>query len=192
MADNGRKRVIGRRYSLNAPVPGEAKRLAADLLPRLTAFERVRDDHTLLVKRFGGKAESGRRGESGASHRLATLRKRVRPVLEDMPPFEARLTGIDRFERPIRGSGPVIYFGIESPGIYRVHRRLVEEFGAVADLEGEDYTPHVTLARGGSPETARELVDEMGEVGPIEWTVSELRFFDPRYRETVGCVPLPA
>jgi hypothetical protein len=183
--------VIGRRYSLNAPVPGEAKRLAADLLPRLTAFERVREDHTLLVKRFGGGEKNMERG-SNASHRLATLRKRVRPVLEDVPPFEARITGIDCFERPTRGSDPVLYFAIESPGVRHVHRRLVEEFGAVADLEGEDYTPHVTLARDGSLETARELVSEMGEIDPIEWTVSELRFYDPRYRETVGRVPLPA
>jgi 2'-5' RNA ligase len=109
-------------------------------------------------------------------------------VLEGMPPFEARITGIDRFERPTRGSGPVLYFAIESKGIDRVHRRLVEEFGAVADLEGEAYTPHVTLARGGSLAAARELV---GDVEPIEWTVSELRFYDPRYRETVGRVPLP-
>jgi hypothetical protein len=185
--------VIGRRYSLNAPVPGEAKRLAADLLPRLTAFERVREDHTLLVKRFGGgEGDTGRQGKDGVSHRLATLRKRVRPLLEDVPPFEARITGIDCFERPIRGSGPVLYFAIEGQGVRRVHRRLVEEFGAVTDLEGEDYTPHVTLARDGSPEIARELIDEMGEIEPIEWTVSELRFFDPRYWETVGRVPLPA
>lgn len=192
-ADNGRKRVIGRRYSLNAPVPGEAKRLAADLLPRLTAFERVREDHTLLVKRFGGgERGTGRRRKGGADHRLATLRKRVRPVLEDVPPFKARITGIDCFERPTRGSDPVLYFAVESPGVRRVHRRLVEEFGAVADLEGKDYTPHVTLARDGSLETARELVGEMGAIEPIEWTVSELRFYDPRYRETVGRVPLPA
>ena len=170
-------------YSLNASIPGEAKRLASELFPRLVAFERVREEHTLLVKRFesaeldGGKAE------------LATLGKRVRSALAGVSAFEVRVTGIDRFEQPARGPGPVVYLAIESTGLERLHRRLVAEFGAVGEIEGEAYTPHVTLARGGSIDAARELTAGV-EIAPIEWTVSELRLFDPRDRETIGRVSL--
>lgn len=184
-------------YSLNVPVPGDAKRLAADLFGQLVAFDRVRDRHTLVVKRFedatpdgdGNERPSNRNHRPSGAHELATLRERVRPALVGTPAFEARITGIGCFEQPVRGPGPVIYLAVESPGLHRVHRRLVDEFGAVADLEGEAYTPHVTLARGGSIDAARTLV---GDVDPIEWVVSELHFFDPRYRETVGRVSLPA
>lgn len=185
-------------YSLSVSVPGEAKRLASELFPRLLAFDRVREEHTLLVKRFEPAGSSGSRENKpnrGNEHglrggqKLATLRKRVGPILDGTPAFEARITGIDCFEEPTRGPGPVLYFAIESPGLYRVHRRLVEEFGAVPELEGAEYTPHVTLARGGSLGDARELV---GSVEPVEWVISELRFWDPRYRETLGRVSLSA
>jgi hypothetical protein len=170
-------------YSLNASVPGEGKRLASELFPRLVAFERVREEHTLLLKRF----ESAGPNREGTE--LATLEKRVRSTLVGVSAFEARIAGIDCFEEPIRGPGPVLYFTIESSGLDRVHRQLVAEFGAVAGLEGEAYTPHVTLARGGSIEAARKVMEGV-EIDPIEWTVSELRFFDPRRRETIGRVPL--
>lgn len=181
-------------YSLNVPVPGEAKRLAADLFPRLAAFDRVRKRHTLVAKRFedatrGDGTERTRSHGSSGNHELATLRERVRPALVGTPAFEARIAGIEVFEQPVRGPGPVLYLAVESPGLHRLHRRLVSEFGAVPELEGEAYTPHVTLARGGSVDAARRLVDD---VEPIEWVVSELHFFDPRYRETVGRVSLPA
>lgn len=183
-------------YSLNVSVPGEAKRLASELFPRLLAFDRVREEHTLLVKRFGPDRFGSVRKNRGTDHEgggqeLTMLRKRVRPVLDDTPAFEARVTGIDYFEEPTRGPGPVLYFAIESPGLHRVHRRLVTEFGAIQGLEGEEYTPHVTLARGGSVGEARQLASDTA-IEPIEWVVSELRFWDPRYRETVGRVSLPA
>jgi hypothetical protein len=178
-------------YGLNVPVPGEVKRVAADLLPRLVAFERVRKDHALLAKRFESVGPAGGERNRQANQELATLRERVRPVLADASAFDARVTGLGCFETPVRGPGPIVYLAVESPGLDRLHRRLVEEFGAVSGLEGEAYTPHVTLARGGAPATARELVDETA-IEPVEWTVSELRFFDPRRRETVGRVSLPS
>ena len=76
-----------------------------------------------------------------------------------------------------------------NPDLERLHRRLVAESGAVGEIEGEAYTPHVTLARGGSIDAARELTAGV-EIAPIEWTVSELRLFDPRDRETIGRVSL--
>jgi 2'-5' RNA ligase len=167
-------------FSLNAPVPGEVKRLAGDLRTHLLPFDSVRESHTLVVKRLDDDAEGGRDRIEG----------QVRRALAGAPSFEARVTGIDAFEEPTAGPGPVVYLAVESPGLWRVHERLVDHFGAVEGLEGPEYTPHVTLARGGSPETAERLTSE--SIDPVTWTVSELRFFDARYRERLGRVALPA
>lgn len=172
-------------YSINVPVPGRVKRLAADLYPHLVAFDRVRERHTLVVKRF---ERGGRTGDR--HHALAVLREELRPALTGAPAFEARVSGIGCFERPVRGPGPVVYLAVESPGLERLHRRLVGEFGTVLDLEGEAYVPHVTLARDGPIGTARQLC-EMG-IEPIEWAVGELVVRDATYREPVGRVSLPA
>ena len=169
--------------SLNVPVPNAVARLAADLEPTLTPFDRIRDRHTLVVKRFGDDATGGPDGE-----RFDRLRERLRPLLADAPAFEARVTGIDYFERPPSGPGPVVYLGIGSPGLHALHRRLVEEFGAVEGMEGEAYVPHVTLARGGSVADAERLADR--EVDPVTWTVSELVLHSRAYREPVARLPL--
>lgn len=164
-------------YSLNVPVPGRVKRLAADLRPRLAAFDRVRERHTLVVKRF----------ESGDYDRV---RERVRPVLAGTPAFEARVARINRFERPVRGPGPVVYLAVESPGLVALHGRLVGEFGAIPALEGDEYTPHVTLARDGGGDAASDLAAL--DTDPIEWTVSELAFWDGTHNEVAGRISLPA
>lgn len=169
-------------YSLNAPVPGEVERLAEELFPTLTAFERIRERHALLVKRLG-EVEAARVGPD----RLA---ERLRPVLSGTPAFEARISEIDYFADPPLGSGPVVYLAVESPGLRRLHRRLVEAFGAVDDLEGESYVLHVTLARGGSVDAAARLADT--EIEPITWTVSELLLWNQEYREVVRRISLPA
>lgn len=163
-------------FSLNVPVPGRVKRLAADIHPRLAAFERVRERHSLVCKRF----------ESTDYDRLS---ERTRRALDGAPPVAARVTGIESFDDPVRGPGPVVYLAVSSPGLVAIHERLVDEFGVIADLEGDAYVPHVTLARGGNAdriEELRALVDE-----PIEWTVSELHFYDARHDERAGTLPLP-
>lgn len=163
-------------YSLNVPVPGQVERLAADLHPYLTAFERIRERHSLVLKRF--EIES-----------LARIRERLRNALLGAPAFEARVTGIDYFAEPTSGSAPVLYLIVESPGLWDVHRRLVDEFGAIEELEGDDYTPHVTLARQGSLSDAQRLAER--EIEPIEWTVSELQVWDPQYSEITSRITLP-
>lgn len=164
-------------YSLNVPVPGRVERVAADLYPRLTDFDRVRERHSLVCKRF----------ESAEYHRLA---ERARRALAGAPAVEARIDGIDWFAEPVRGPGPVVYLAVESPGLYALHERLVGEFGAISDLEDTEYVPHVTLARGGSKEQARALCAL--DVDPVVWTISELVFWDHRRGERVGTIPLPA
>ena len=163
-------------FSLNVPVPGRVKRVAADLHPRLVGFERVRERHSLVCKRF----------ESTDYDRLS---ERARRALDGAPAVAARATDIETFEDPVHGPGPVVYLAVSSPGLVIIHERLVDEFGAIASLEGEEYVPHVTLARGGNAdriEELRALVDE-----PIEWTVSELHFYDARHDERAGTLPLP-
>ena len=166
-------------FSLNAPVPGEVRRLGGELRPWLTPFDSIRDRFTLVAKRLDDTAEGGRDRVEG----------RARRALADAPAFEARVTGIDFFAEPTAGTAPVVYFEVESPGLFRVHERLVDVFGALDGVEGPEYTPHITLARGGAMETAERLAER--EIDPVTWTVSELRFFDVRYREWVGKVSLP-
>ncbi|MFC4359744.1 2'-5' RNA ligase family protein [Halobium salinum] len=190
-------------YSLNVPVPGELKRLAGELHPQLVAFDRVRDRHTLVCKRLtdgdgadGRGGRGGRIGRSGqgagggrAGATSARLRERLRRVLTETPAFEARVDRIDFFETPTRGSGPVVYLAVESPGLVSLHRRLCETFPPVDGIEGESYVPHVTLARGGSLADAERL--ESTAVDPVEWTVSELRLWSGDYREAVARFRLP-
>lgn len=163
-------------FSLNAPVPGRLKRLAAELHPRLTAFERVRERHTFVCKRF-------------ESENSARLEKRIRRALAGAPSVEARVTSIESFDEPVRGPGPVVYLAIESPGLISIHERLVEEFDAIPALEGTEYVPHVTLARGGSHEQAQTMCAL--DIEPIEWTISELVFYDATHDERISTVSLP-
>ena len=166
-------------YSLNVPVPGRVARLAADLRPALTGFERIRDDLTLVVKRLG----------SPAAHEYPRVNQQVREALVGFPPFEVRIAGIDAFETPARGSGPVCYLAVESPGLHDAHDRLLDAFPPAAGIEGDDYVPHVTLARDGSP----DLVDQLRarEVEPVTWTVNELVFWDQRHGGRAGRIRLP-
>jgi len=175
-------------FSLNVPVPGVVRRLASDLQPRLLDFERVRDDHTLVVKRF----PDSELANGPPAHQLATLRERLRPVIDGLPAVEAQITGIDSFEQPVRGDGPVVYLAVESPGLRQIHRSLVDAFGAIEELEGEAYTPHVTLARGGSTAAvaAAEQLQER-DIEPVSWTVSELVVWDARHREPAARFSLP-
>lgn len=166
-------------YSLNVPVPPAAERLAADLHSQLTSFDRVRDRHTLVCKRF--EADEGE---------YDRLRERLRVALSPTPAFEARVTGIDAFETPTHGPGPVVYLAVESPGLHDLHERLVEAFGAVDDdLEGPAYVPHVTLARGGGAEAVDRL--RALDIDRLTWTVSELHLWSRPRREAAWTVSLP-
>ncbi|WP_247003930.1 2'-5' RNA ligase family protein [Halosolutus gelatinilyticus] len=165
-------------YSVNVPVPGRVRELADALYPELLGFDRVREDHSCLLKRLGD-----------ADH-VSRLQHRAHRALEGSPAVEAEITGIDYFDDPPLGSAPVVYLAVESPGLERIHANLAETFDAVDGLEGSDYVPHVTLARGGDSEVARRLADR--EIEPIRWTVSELEFWDGTYRLPVSRVGLPA
>lgn len=159
--------------SLNVPVPGAVRRVAADLAPALAPFDRIRERPSLVCKRFESRVD----------------RAAVRTALAGAPAVEARVTGVDYFAEPPRGPAPVVYLAVESPGLRRIHERLVERFGAVPGLEGADYVPHVTLARGGDRAAAERAA---GGVEPVTWTVSRLEAWDAERRVAVGRFDLPS
>ncbi|MDF9748333.1 2'-5' RNA ligase family protein [Natrinema salsiterrestre] len=163
-------------YSVTVPVPGRVRQLANRLHPDLIGFETVREDHSCLLKRLGE-----------ADH-VARLRHRAHRALEGTAAVEAEITGIDYFEDPPLGSAPVVYLAVESPGLEGIHADLTDAFETAEGLEGTDYVPHVTLARGGDLETAKRLADR--EIEPIRWTVSELEFRDGGEEPSVSRVSL--
>lgn len=167
------------KISLNIPVPGEIQRLAADLEPDLYTFERVRRRYTFLVKRFGERTPA----------EYARLAPRVRRALADTPPFEVRAGGIETFEKPTHGTDSVVYLAVESPELFALHDRLCAAFEPVEEIEGDGYTPHVTLARGGTPDQ-RERLRGMA-IEPVEWTVNELVLWDGVHGEVTTRFSLP-
>jgi len=168
-------------YSLNVPLPSAVTSLAADLAAELPLAEaRGRGEHTLVAKRLGG-------GDHAA---YARLEGRARDSLRGQPAFEAKVTGVEQFETAATGPSPVVYLAVESPGLLALHERLCERFDPVEGLEGEDYVPHVTVARGGDADAARRLVERAIE--PRRWTVDALAFFDADRGQEVSRVSLPA
>lgn len=163
-------------YSLNLDVPGRVRTLVDELQPALSSFERRRDRPGIVVKRLGDGREDA-------------IAERLRVALSGTPQVEARITGIDYFERPTSGPGPVVFLDVESPGLHRIHRSLLDVFDPVAGFEGEAYQPHLTLARGATIEDARHLSDR--DVGSVAWTVTELQFWDARFEEVLRRVSLP-
>ncbi len=159
---------------MNLRVPPAVERLADRLHPKLTPFERVRERHTLVVKRI--EADTWQRGGGG-------VRERLRRVLDETRPFPVRIDGVDYFADPPDGRGPVVYLSVESEGIRQLHRRLCREFPVVDALEGENYVPHVTLARGGSVADAERVADT--EIDPVEWTAERALTWDREHREAV-------
>jgi len=166
-------------YSLNVPLPGAVSALAADLARDLPdARARARDEHTMVAKRLG-------RGDRVDFHRISA---RTREALAGAPAFDLRVTGVDYFEEAAAGPSPVVYLAVESPGLCAIHRQLSESFAPVDGMEGDAYVPHVTVARGGSLAGAKRLAGR--EIEPIEWTVTELVFWDTDRGQHAGSVVL--
>ncbi|PSP95901.1 phosphoesterase [Halobacteriales archaeon QS_4_62_28] len=165
-------------YSLNVPVPSEVARLALDLAREVpTVTPRRRGEHTLVVKRLGADGRPPN-----------VIEARTREVLAGEPPVAVRITGVDWFPEPTSGPGPVLYLAVESPGLRALHERLCAVFDPVPDVEGDAYTPHVTIARGGDREATRRLCER--DIEPIEWVVDELELYDAERSLASGTVAL--
>ena len=119
----------------------------------------------------------------------ARLATRVRDSLAGTAPFELRVSGVDVFEEAAAGESPVVYLRVASPELDRLHDRLCEVFAPVDGMEGDAYVPHVTIARGGDPATARRLADR--SVEPRRWTAEELCVWDGTRRLPVRTFSLP-
>lgn len=168
-------------YSLNVPLPGGVPALATDLARELPgARPRTRGEHTLVAKRLGT-------GDRTAFQRQAA---RAREAVAGAPAFEARIAGVGYFDEPATGAAPVVYLAVESPGLAALHARLCATFDPVEGIEGESYTPHVTIARGGSVDAAQRLAAR--DIDSIEWTVTELHFWDADRGQRAGTISLPA
>jgi 2'-5' RNA ligase len=167
-------------FSVTVPVPPAVRDLADRLRPALSGFDRIRPSRTrtLVVKRL--PAETRREYLEAA--------RRAKAALGDVTPFQVRITGTGFFRDPPRGPGPVVYLAAESEGLRRAHDRLVAEFGAVDGLEGPDYVPHVTLARGGSRNAVNRLADR--SIEPFEFSVTELHCYDSDRGERMEPIPL--
>lgn len=168
-------------YSLNIPVPTAVATLAGELTRELPgARARPRGEHTLGVKRLGV-------GKDVAYSRLET---QVRELLAGQPAFQVRVTSIEYFPDAPRGPSPVVYLAVDSPPLVELHRKLADIFEPIEGIEGEGYVPHVTVARGGSPEMATRLAQR--EIEPIRWDVTELVFWDAERNQPVSRLSLPA
>lgn len=190
-------------FSLNVPLPPAIGDLAGDLHPKLSGFDRVRDRHTLVCKRLGVEAvpdrvdgngsNPGREGGAPSPPKpdaLAALREDLRPLLSGTDPFEVAATGIDVFDAPASGSRPVVYLAVESDALVRLHHRLCAAYDAIEGIEGDEFVPHVTLARGGNPDpgVVADLVSRAFE--PIRWRVHAMEVYDPEFREVAATIEL--
>jgi len=133
---------------------------------------------------------SGRRPVTPKPDALDALREDLHPLLAGTDPFPVAVIGIDIFDAPASGSAPVLYLVIESDALVRVHRRLCAAYGAIAGIEGDDFVPHITVARGGNPEPG-VVADLVGaEFEPIRWRVHALDLYDPEFREVAATIDL--
>lgn len=168
-------------YSLNVPVPGEVHAVAMELRSALADVDQLREDLTLVAKRLPVDDPSD----------FPPVHERTLEALDGAVPFEVRIDGIGTFEEPVTGPAPVIYLAVESPGLMRIHERMIEEFEAIPNFEGDEYVPHITLGRGG--DVSRSRLDELRsrEVERVSWSVDRLNFWDPRRGVPIGEVRLP-
>ncbi len=181
-------------FSVNVPLPPAIDRLATDLQPKLSGFDRLRDRHTLVCKRVSvedvTEPDRGTRKIGGRTreHALERLRETVRPVFADTDPFRVLVDGIDTFKTD--DGGIVVHLAVESPGLVRLHRRLCRVIDPVSGIEGDDYVPHITLARGDTPD--HEALDCLldADIDPVAWRVHALDLYDAEFRETAATVEL--
>ena len=191
-------------FSLNVPLPPAVDRIGNQLADSSASLGRIRTRHTLVCKRFadGDVPDPAEIPDvAGASNstdpppppREAALKRlctTLRAHLASTDPFHLALTGIDAFETPASGAGPVVYLAAESPPLVRLHRRLCATFGAADGVEGDSYVPHVTLARGTDPASVRDALGADLKATPVRWRADALTVYDAQFREVAATLAL--
>jgi hypothetical protein len=181
-------------FSVNVPLPSHVSRLATSLHADLMSFDSRRERQTLVLKRFEADTTSGYSKQTSTDISLPVLREQLRPILTSTATpnqIELSVTGIDFFENPPGGTAPVVYLVVESQSLMTLHTQLCKSFDTIRDLEGSNYIPHITLARGGDIADATQFI-EYQSIDPITWTVSSLHIWDSRYRENAATISLSA
>ncbi|MGV3615188.1 MAG: RNA 2',3'-cyclic phosphodiesterase [Fimbriimonas sp.] len=128
--------------------------------------------------------------------RIEALGQACARAAAGVPPLSLELTGLGGFPHLKRPK--VVWLGIgESPDLFRLQGRLVDELAPLARLEDREYHPHVTLGRisPGSPKVGarvQSLAAEMEQPNAM-WPVADIVLFesttDGRY-ESLGRFPL--
>ncbi len=162
-------------FSLNVPVPPAISRELESRRPLLAGAANVRDRRTLVVKRL----------PASDWDEFVAVEREVRRALADWPRFGVATAGLGCFRSPPAGSAPVVYLAIESPGLQRLHEHLVDILEMVPGIEGPDYVPHITLARGDGALTVLEQLREIG-IADHEWEVDRLTFWNSRRQASIG------
>lgn len=182
-------------FSLNVPLPPAVDRIGQTLASASASFGRPRTRHTLVCKRFSSgdvpdAADSAKTPSPPREAALDRLCVALRSSLAPIDPVELALIGVDAFETPASGAGPVVYLAVASPSLLQLHRRLCAAFGVVDDIEGDAYVPHVTLARGTDPATVRDALAVDLETTPIRWHADALTVYDAQFREVAATLAL--
>ena len=109
--------------------------------------------------------------------RVEALSEAAAAAVEGFAPFPLGIAGAGSF--PPRGLPRVLWLGVEdeSGALARLHRRLEDECHARSfPREQRAFSPHLTIARLRSPDSARPLAEAHCRTGfgPHTLTVSEL------------------
>jgi 2''-5'' RNA ligase len=174
-------------YSLNVPLPGAIYDRLHGLLPHLSECSQRRRDPTLVCKRIPTAGQADPPGVSHLRTELAPAVAAAGAVLTDGCPVTIR--GVDTFDAPPGGAAPVLYLGVDSPALQRLHAALCGHLEPVAGLEATAYVPHVTVARGCPPSSIDGAVT--AGVEPLSFHVDALELYDSRHRAAVTRFALP-
>ena len=149
-------------WSLNVSIPQNIIRAIEEVTLGVRGWEEICEEPTLVIKRFEKKDLDGH------------VKSEIRFLLESVEPFGIEIGNLERFDVAERGSSPVLYLEIKSPGVKALHENLIDIFGSVEGVEGENYIPHITIARGGSG----DYIEFSGLSCDTGWTVEMLEFWD--------------
>ncbi len=161
-------------WSLNVSIPQGIVRAIEEMAPVSRGWEEIVEEPTLVIKRFEKEDLDGH------------IESEIKFLLENVEPFTVEIGNLEMFEVADRGTSPVLYIEVKSIGMKLIHETLVSVFGCVKGVEGENYIPHITIARGSGVKN----IDFSDFSGPTWWTAKTLEFWDGDKRKKKNQVML--